>query len=142
MTPGSGTRKSGIERLDQSRIAERLGQALHRALLEHEWTEGFLCLRGDEDDWNLMSADPQLPLPLGAGRARHGNIEDQTARLIDVIGCQELFGRREHLSRVAQLLQQVWQRLAYGLVVVDDRHERTIYHRAFPHDAASPSVRM
>jgi hypothetical protein len=48
--------KSGIERLPQSRIAERLEQALHGTLLEQAWTDGLITVSGDEDDGNLLPA--------------------------------------------------------------------------------------
>jgi hypothetical protein len=41
----------------------------------------------------------------------------------DAIGRKKLLRRRERLGRIAELPQQVGQRLANGLVVIDDRHE-------------------
>src|SRR6266404_7630573 len=89
--------KCGIERLKQSRVAERLEQALHGTLFERAWTDGLICLSGDEDDRNLLPANPQLLLQIGSGHAGHDDVEDQTPGLIDAIGCQELLSRRERL---------------------------------------------
>src|SRR5208282_3432054 len=126
MSPSGGSLSSlkcGMERLKQSRIAERLEQALHGALFEQAWTDGLISVSGDEDDWNLLPAKRQFPLEIGSGHARHGDVEDQTTGLADAIGREELFRRRERLDRIAELPQQVGQRLAHGLVVIDDRHE-------------------
>ena len=42
---------------------------------------------------------------------------------LDDVGREERFGRRERLDGKAELPQQVGQRLAHGLVVIDDRHQ-------------------
>ena len=90
---------------------------------EQARTDGLVSVSGDEDDRNLLPATLQFPLEIGSGHARHGDVEDQTSGLADVIGREELFRRRERLDRKAELPQQVGQRLAHGLVVIDDRHE-------------------
>src|ERR1700754_5095204 len=76
----------GIERRKQSRIAEWLEQTLDGALFEHTWTDGLISMSGDEDDRNLLPAKRQFSLEIGAGHARHGDVEDQTSGLADVIG--------------------------------------------------------
>src|SRR5712664_4906497 len=93
--------KCGIERLKQSRVAERLEQALHGTLFERAWTDGLICLSGDEDDRNLLPASRQLLLKIGSGHAGHGDVEDQTPGLTDAIGREELFSRRERPNRIA-----------------------------------------
>jgi hypothetical protein len=115
--------KSGIERPEQSYVAEWLEQTRHGTLFEHARTGGLIPVSGDEDDRNLLPATHQFPLEIGSGHARHGDVEDQTSGLANIIGRQELFRRRERLDRKAELPQQVGQRLAHGLVVIDDRHE-------------------
>src|ERR1700720_3323413 len=102
----SADSKCGIECLKQSRVAERLEQALHGTLFERAWTDGLICLSGDEDDRNLLPANRQLLLQIGSGHAGHGDVEDQTPGLADAIGDEELFGRRERPNRIAQLSQQ------------------------------------
>src|SRR5580704_18128309 len=78
--------KSGIERLTQSRVAERLEQALHGTLFEQAWTDCFILVSGDEDDRNLFPANRQFPLEIRSGHAPHGDVEDQTSGLADANG--------------------------------------------------------
>src|SRR5260370_21771336 len=99
--------KSGIERLTQSRIAERLEKALHGTLFEHAWTDGLISVSGDEDDRNLFPAKFQFLLEIRSCHARHGDVQDQTPSLVDVIRLEELFRRRERMGRKAQLPEQV-----------------------------------
>ena len=103
----SGHSKSGIERLAQSRVAEWLEQALHGTLFEQAWTNALILVSGDEDDRNLFPAKRQLPLEIGAGHARHGDVEDQASGPADALGGKELLRRRERLGRIAELPQQV-----------------------------------
>src|ERR1700674_647016 len=95
--------KCVIERLKQSRVAERLEQALHGTLFERVWTDGLICLSGDEDDRNLLPANRQLLLQIGSGHAGHGDVEDQTPGLTDAIGREEVFSGRKRPNRIAQL---------------------------------------
>src|SRR5271163_2856358 len=99
-------RKSGIERLPQSRIAEWLEQALHGTLFKQVWTEGLISVSCDEDDRNIQPAERQFPLEIGSGHTRHGDVEDQTSRLADAIGREELFRRHECLDSKTELAQQ------------------------------------
>ncbi len=99
--------KRDIERLQQSRVAEWLEQALHRTLFEHSRAYSLISLSGDEDDWNLLPTTLQFLLKAGSGHSRHGNVEDQTSGLAHAIGREELFRRRERAGGKAELLQQV-----------------------------------
>ena len=100
--------KSNIEGLQQSRIAEWLGQALHGALFEKPRTDALISVSRNKYDRDLASAKRQFPVEIGSGHPWHGDIEDQASGLTHVIGCQELLRRRERSNRVAELLQQVW----------------------------------
>jgi len=65
---------------------------------------------GDEDDRNLSPAAGQFPLEIRSGHARgHGDIEDKTSGLVDVIGCKERLRRGERLRRIPELPHQVGQ---------------------------------
>src|SRR6266850_474529 len=97
----SARTKCGIERLKQSRVAERLEQALHGTQFERAWADGLICLTGDEDERNLLPANRQLLLQIGSGHFGHGDVEDQTLGLTDAVGREELFGRRERPNRIA-----------------------------------------
>ena len=117
-------RKRGIERIEQGRLAERLEQALHGAVREQTRAEG-LCLRCAVMKTIGMSLPPmhQFLLQVGARHARHRDVEEQTSRFADDIGREERLGRGKRLGGKAELPHQVGQRLAHGLVVIDDRHQ-------------------
>src|SRR6266566_178204 len=97
----------GVERLNQSPLAERLEQTPHGALFEHSRADGLISVSGDEDDRNLFPAKFQFSLEIRSCHARHGDVQDQTPSLVDVIRREELFRRRERMGRKAQLAQQV-----------------------------------
>ena len=81
----------------------------------------------------------QFPLEIRSGHAwGHGDIQDETSGLVDVIGCKERLRRGERLSRIAELPHQVGQRLPHGFIVIDHGYERTPdHHRLFtPRDAS------
>src|SRR4029077_493932 len=67
--------KCGIERREQLGIAERLEQTLDGALFEQPRTDNLASVGGDEDDRNLLPTPRQLPLKIGSGHARHGDVE-------------------------------------------------------------------
>jgi hypothetical protein len=116
--------KRGVDRLPESRVAKWLGQAFHGTLMELR-TYSFASVGGDKDDRYLLPTKHQLLLQSGPAHPRHGDVEDQTSGLTNASGREELFRRRERLDREVELPQQVGQRLAHGLIVVDDRYERT-----------------
>src|SRR5262245_43135517 len=105
----------GIERLTQRRLAEWLEQALDRTLREQVRTDGLVGVSSNIDDRNLLPATRQFPLEIGPGHARHGDVEDQAARLAEGIGREELVRRREGSGGEAELPEQVRQRLPHGL---------------------------
>ena len=115
--------KRGIERFEQSRVAEWLEQALDGALLEQAWPDALISVSGDEDDRDRLPAKRQFLLEIGSGHARHGDVENQTLGLADIVGRKKFLGRGECLGRKAKFPEQVGQRLAHGFVVIDDRHE-------------------
>src|SRR3982074_1177629 len=83
--------KCSTKRREQSRLAEWLEQALHCALSKYSWTEGFVLVSGDEDDWNVFMSTRQFPLKIGPRHARHGDVEDQTCRPANAVGGEEFF---------------------------------------------------
>lgn len=132
-----------INGLKQSGIAEWLEQAFDGTLFEQAWTDSFISLSGDEDDRNLSPASGQFLLEIRSRHPwRHGDIEDETSRLVDVIGCEERLRRGERLSRIPELPNQVGQRLAHGFIVIDNGYEwMPDHHRLFtPQDASMRPV--
>src|SRR5918993_1185075 len=120
--------KRGRHGTEQSRLAERLEQALHGSLRQHARADAIVSSRRDVDDWNLEPSARQLLLEIGSGHARHRDVQDQAPRLANEPRREELFGRRERPGAEAAHLEQIRERLPYGLVVVDDRHERPLAH--------------
>jgi len=115
--------KRRIERFKQSCVAEWLEQAFDRTLCDEPWTNRRISTGGDENDWNRQLPAHQFPLKIRPGHPRHGDVEDQAPGLADAIGREELFRRRERTGCKAKLRQQVGQRFADRLVVIDYGHE-------------------
>src|SRR5258706_1200529 len=115
--------KSDVNGIHQSRLAEWFEQARRGTVLEQARTDRLVSEGCDEHDRNLLPAKHQLALEIRAGHARHGDVEDQALGLPDGIGREEFLCRREHRDRKAEFAQQVRQRLAHGLVVIDDRNQ-------------------
>src|SRR5262249_43809279 len=56
---------------------------------------------------------------------------DEAAAVGDTAGREEILGGRERLDREAKLPEQIGQRLAHRLVVIDHRDERALFHHGF-----------
>src|ERR1043166_5349424 len=108
--------KSHVERLAQGRVAERLEQARHRALFHEARKFRLIRMRRDKDDRDFMPTLHQLALEIGSAHARHGDVEDQTARVVNATGGKEFLCRGERLDRESELLEQVRQRLTDGQI--------------------------
>ena len=80
-----------------------------------------------------ISAAIQFLLKIWSAHPGQSDVEDQAVRLVAGFGGEERFGRCERLNGKPDLLQQVGQRLADGVAVVDDRHQWTLVH----HDGLS-----
>src|SRR6266566_2786494 len=112
--------KRGPDRIQQGRLAERLEQALDGPAREQTRTVGPISVGGDEHNWNRLLPTCQFLFKIGARHPGHCDVEEQTACLADGVRREERFGGRKRLGCKTELPQQVWQRLAHGLVVVDD----------------------
>src|SRR5947208_15239792 len=91
-----------------------------------------------------MSWTGQFLWQLWTGYPRHCDVEEQRPGLLDRIRCEKLFRRRERLDVETALPQQVGERFAHRLVVVDDRHERSHGHHTVLttcSDAEAPGLR-
>src|SRR5262245_58562872 len=77
---GSALSQRGIHGVQQGRIAEWLGETLHRPRCERAGTDGCIPEGGDEDDRNLLLAPLQLLLEIEPRHAGHRDVQDQTAR--------------------------------------------------------------
>src|SRR5262245_31201710 len=121
----AGPTQRGPDRIQQGCLAERLGQAVYGPAREQLWTDGAVCMGGNEDDRYLLPPPCQFLLKVGARHPRHRDVEEQTARFANDVGRrEERFRGCKRLGGKTELPQQVRQRLAHGLVVVDARHQR------------------
>src|SRR5215469_12061976 len=83
----------GAKRLKQSHLAEWLEQALYGTSCECLWTNRFVLVAGDEDDWDLLLANFKFALEAEARHPWHSDVENQTSGPADAIGGEEFFRR-------------------------------------------------
>src|ERR1700679_176003 len=112
-----------MERSQQIGIAEGLEQAFYSTLRDQSWADRVIFIGSDEDDRKLPAAALQFQLQLGAGHTWHSDVQDQAFAPVNGIRREKLFGRGEPLGRKTQLAQQIRQRLANGLVVINYRYQ-------------------
>jgi hypothetical protein len=86
-------------------------------------TDGLISGERDEDDRNLLAGEAQFPLEIGPdmpgmamSRIRHLVWQTQS-------DARNSSADENAWTAKAELPQQVGQRLAHGLVVIDNRHE-------------------
>jgi len=96
----------GIECFKESRVAERLKEAFHRALFDQALANDHVSISGNEDEWNRLSPSCQFPLKIRSGHSRHSDVEEQASGLVNEVGCEELVRRRERAGCKTELLQQ------------------------------------
>ena len=110
--------------VEQGLVPERLGQDVDRALAERQFAQLVVGVGGDEDDRDVTPPEAQPSLEFEAAHARHADVEDQAARIAIGLGLQEFLGGREGHGGEAGGADQRPQRLAHGVVVVDDCDQR------------------
>src|SRR4029453_10498106 len=84
--------KRSIECVEESRIAERLEQALYGSICKYAGSQCFVSAGGYKDDRYFLSTSCQLPLKVRTRHPGHRDVEDQTSGLPDNIRCEERFG--------------------------------------------------
>src|SRR5262245_20829906 len=84
--------KCRIDGVQQRRVAERLVQEFHGALLERLLPDAFVFLTRDEDNGNLLPTTFQFLLKVKSGHSWHRDVQDQTPGRLQII-------RREKFSR-------------------------------------------
>src|SRR5260370_1700081 len=87
-----------MERLEESRLTERLAQTLYGTMFERARTNGLIRVSGDKDDRNPMQATRQFLLEFGSRHTRHGAVQDQTIGPPHGSGREESFCRPESLN--------------------------------------------
>lgn len=112
--------KRQINGVEQSRVAEWFEQTLYCTLCEHLGPNSLFSLSGDEDNRNLSLAKLKFPLQLRSAHSRHGNVEDQATSLVKRVGRKKLLRGGECMGCKAELAEEVGQRFADRLVVIND----------------------
>ena len=101
--------KRGLDRIQQGRLAERLGQARYGPAREQSRTDGAVPEGGDEHNWNLLPPTCQFLLKLGARHPGHRDVEEQTACFADGIRSEKRFCGWERIGVESETPQEVWQ---------------------------------
>jgi len=112
--------KCRVNGFEQSRVAEWFEQTLYCTLCEHLGPNSLFSLSGDEDNRNLSLAKLKFPLQLRSAHSRHGNVEDQATSLVKRVGRKKLLRGGECMGCKAELAEEVGQRFADRLVVIND----------------------
>src|SRR4051794_4903610 len=120
--------QGGVERVEQGGLAEWLEQAFVGSVCEEPWTIRRIGVGGNEDNGNLLAPADQFLLQLGSRHPRHRDVEEETTRLTHETRGEKRFSRGKCRSGKAEQPQEIWERLAHGLVIVDDRHQRRLLH--------------
>src|SRR6516162_746391 len=81
--------KRQIQCFKQSRVTERFVQKFHGSLFERSRADSLVLPGGNKDDRDLLPPPRQFLLKIKSSHSWHHDIEDQTPRFIDTIGCQK-----------------------------------------------------
>src|SRR5262245_61033983 len=77
--------------------------------------------RCKEDHWRLVASRDQRGLQFDPTQPRHLHISDQARRVVQSVGSQKIFSRREGLGTIAERLQELVGCFTNERVVIDDR---------------------
>ena len=105
-------------------------QESHRAGVESSCARTVICVRGNEDDWNLPFGRDDLMLQIEAAHAGHSDVENQASGLPRLIRIQKRLRRSETLCLKSDRSDQIVERIPKSVVIVDDRNERSTGHTA------------
>ena len=86
-------------------------------------------IMGSKSDWETMQNAADTLDKVDPAHAWHCHIEDQAVGLIQRFRPKKILWRRKRAGSVAEFMQQIGKRLPHGLIVINDRHERTFDHR-------------
>ena len=80
---------------------------------KHPRADLLVRLPGDEHNGDRLTAARKLFLQLYAAHTRHGDVENEASRALPLFGLEELLSRCEHIHSIAELAEQIGQRLTY-----------------------------
>ena len=83
----------------------------------------------DKNDWKLNIPFGHLTLEVEAAHPWHPNIEHKTGRRVGPLAVQEFLRRPERLHLQSDRLKEVLERIADGLIVIDDEDDRILVSR-------------
>src|SRR5205814_4416948 len=81
-------------------------------------------VRRDLDGWNAFSGNGQALIKLESRHPRHLHVGDQARRTGEKVRAQKLLRRCDGLDLISERPHEPLYRLAYRLIVVDDRNQR------------------
>jgi hypothetical protein len=122
--------ESYIYRIEQFFLVERFVQKSHRAGFDGLRARIVICVRCNEDDWDLPVGRNDLTLQIESAHAGHSDIENQACRIARLTRTQKRFRRRETLSPKSDRLDQIVERIPKSIVIVNDRNEWNTGHGA------------
>ena len=79
-------------------------------------------MSGDKDERDVASLGLQMALKLETIHSRQIDVQDETRSIIDALGSQEYFRRRESVDMESDRSHEALQRLAYRRIVIHDRN--------------------
>jgi len=127
-TPSLNRSGRPTDRLQERDVVERLLEDLHRARGERPGAHVRIGVRGHEDDGNFGARGEKPLLELEATHSPHPHVEEETAGVRWTPWTEELLRRREEIYPEPGRPQERLQRLPKGLVIVNNRHSRTVEH--------------
>ena len=115
-----GVFQHALDQADQLVFLEGLLDEIHGALLHRVHRHRHIAVAGDEHHGQRRLALEQAVLQFQPGHAAHADVDDQAGDFARVVAREEGFGGVEAANAVVLAFEQPLQRIAHGLVVVDD----------------------
>src|SRR5262249_42235256 len=117
------------DRVEHFLLAERFGQEIDGAGLDGLDRHGNVAVPGHEDDRDADLGLGELRLEVEAAQSRQPDVEHEAAHHLGQLVFQQVGRRPEQLDLVSNRSEQAAQRLAHGLVVVDNEYDRLLSGR-------------
>ena len=109
--------------IEQRFVVKRFRQKLHCACPQRLHPHSLVAMCRDEDDGNPAAFVVQLGLEFETGHPGHTDVGDQTCSLVLFARSQELFRRRKAVCWQVNRLQQVLDRTAHRVVIIDNGYK-------------------
>src|SRR4029079_5145058 len=116
-------------RLHKQLVVERLLDEVEGSALERRSRRRDVAVRGQHHDWPAEPPSRELALHVDARQAGHPQVEQHAVGGLRARPLEKRLARRELARREAMQAQQQRERIAHGVVVVDDRDQRGVARR-------------